>query len=98
MLRIRPGCVEMLKDVAPLVERIRMFDRDMANQLRRSSLSVHLNVSEGTGNQGGTRRARYSDALGSARETVANLEAAYRAMWRHAIEGDGTRRICVEKV
>ena len=54
----------------------RRFDRDQARQLRRSCLSVALNVAEGTGCRGGTRRARYDDALGSARETLGNLEAA----------------------
>ena len=37
---------------------------------------MHLNIAEGSGSRGGTRRARYHNALGSARETLANLEAA----------------------
>jgi four helix bundle protein len=39
-------------------------------------MSVPLNIAEGAGSRGGRRRARYDDALGSARETLANLEAA----------------------
>jgi four helix bundle protein len=37
---------------------------------------VLLNISEGSGSTGGTRRERYRNALGSARETGACLEAA----------------------
>jgi len=37
---------------------------------------VVLNISEGSGARAGSRRQRYCDALGSARETLANLEAA----------------------
>jgi four helix bundle protein len=39
-------------------------------------LSVPLNIAEGSAASDGRRRARYTDALGSARETLANLEAA----------------------
>ena len=77
MLRIYPVCLHMVRDVRPLAEQIARFDRDHARQLRRSSMSVPLNVAEGAGSRGGRRRARYDDALGSARETLANLEAAH---------------------
>jgi len=45
--------------------------------LKRSSVSVVLNIAEGSASRAGTRRQRYCDALGSARETLANLEAAH---------------------
>ena len=76
MLRIYPVCLQMVRDVRPVADRVAKFDRDHARQLRRSSLSVPLNVAEGSGARGGVRRARYDDALGSARETVANLECS----------------------
>ncbi|HUH04939.1 MAG TPA: four helix bundle protein [Kofleriaceae bacterium] len=59
-----------------LADRIGEFDRDQARQLRRSSVSVVLNVAEGAAVRDGRRRMRYGDALGSAMETRANLEAA----------------------
>jgi four helix bundle protein len=76
MLRIYPVCLAMVRDVRVLADRIGEFDRDQARQLKRSSVSVVLNVAEADGSRGGTRRARYDSALGSARETLANLEAA----------------------
>jgi four helix bundle protein len=86
MLRIYPVCLQMVRDVRPLADQIARFDRDHARQLRRSSMSVPLNVSEGSGSRGGRRRARYDDALGSARETVANLEAAEAVGYLRSID------------
>ena len=86
MLRIYPVCLQMIRDIRPLIDQIARFDRDHARQLRKSSMSVPLNVAEGAGSRGGTRRARYDDALGSARETVANLEAAEAASYIREID------------
>jgi four helix bundle protein len=55
---------------------IESHDRDLARQLRRAASSIALNVSEGSGSHGGTRRERYRNALGSARETGACLDVA----------------------
>jgi len=76
MLRIQVVCIELVREVRPLIERIEKYDRDQARLLRRSATSIALNVAEGQGSRGGTRRARYDSALGSARETVANLRVA----------------------
>ena len=76
MLRIYDVSLAMLRQVRPVAEAIARHDGDHARQLRRSSLSVTLNVAEGSGSRAGTRRQRYFDALGSAQETLANLEAA----------------------
>jgi four helix bundle protein len=46
---------------------------DAKDQLRRSSMSVELNVSEAAGRQGKDRRRFREIALGSARETRAGL-------------------------
>jgi len=60
----------------PVMAQIEAHDRDLARQLRRAAASVALNVSEGSGCRGGTRRERYHNALGSARETGACLDVA----------------------
>ncbi len=76
MLRIYSVILDVLRDLQPVVVRIKAHDRDLARQLRRAATSIALNCSEGSGSRGGTRRERYRNALGSARETGACLDAA----------------------
>ena len=88
MLRIYPVAVQTVRDVKPLIEQISRFDRDHARQLRKSTMSTVLNVAEGSGSRGGRRRARYEDALGSARESVANLEASEAAGYIRSFDAE----------
>ena len=76
VLRIYETMIEVMKGLRPVVTQIESHDRDLARQLRRAASSVALNVSEGSGCSGGTRRERYRNALGSARETGACLDVA----------------------
>jgi four helix bundle protein len=76
MLRIYTAVIEVLGLLRPVMAQIERHDRDLARQLRRASASVALNISEGSGSRGGTRRERYHNALGSARETGACLDVA----------------------
>jgi len=76
MLRIYSTILDVLRELRPVMEQIEAHDRDLARQLRRASTSIALNCSEGSGCNGGTRRERYRNALGSARETGACLDAA----------------------
>ena len=76
MLRIYSTVINVLRTLRPVVAQIEMHDRDLARQLRRAAASMALNLSEGCGSRGGTRRERYQNALGSARETGACLDVA----------------------
>jgi four helix bundle protein len=76
MMRIYETVLQVVVGLRPVVLRIERHDRDLARQLRRASSSVALNVSEASGSSGGTRRERYRNALGSARETGACLDVA----------------------
>jgi four helix bundle protein len=76
MLRIYVEFLGVLRGMRPLIEKIERRDSDLARQLRRAAASVALNMSEGSGSEGGTRRQRYLSALGSARETLSCLEVA----------------------
>jgi four helix bundle protein len=76
MLRIYSTILEVLRALRPVVAAIEAHDRDLARQLRRAAASIALNVQEGSGSHGGTRRERYRNALGSARETGACLDVA----------------------
>jgi len=79
MLIIYVVCIEIVREIRPYVERIGRVDRDLARQLKKSSISVVLNVSEGSATRGGRRRNTYEIALGEARETRACLHAAEAA-------------------
>ena len=76
MLRIYTTIIDVLRMLRPVIARIEAQDRDLARQLRRASSSIALNTSEGSGSSGGTRRERYRNALGSARETGACLDVS----------------------
>jgi four helix bundle protein len=76
MLRIYSVIIDFLRGLRPVIAQIELHDRDLARQLRRAAASIALNVSEGSGSHGGTRRERYRNALGSARETGACLDVA----------------------
>ncbi len=76
MLRIYPVVLELIREVRPLVEALERRDADLARQCRRALCSVPLNLSEGSVSQGGNRRARYFNALGSLRESLTCFETA----------------------
>ena len=92
MLRIYVVTIEMVREVRPLADQVARFDRDLARQLRRASMSVPLNVAEGSGSRAGRRRLRYEDALGSARETLAGLEAAEAVGYIGGVDAELRRR------
>src|SRR5581483_3248797 len=70
--------IEVLRRLGPVAVAmaIECSDKALARQLRRASSSVALDISEGSGSSAGTRRERYRNALGSARETGACLDVS----------------------
>ncbi len=92
MLRIYPVSVQLIREVSPLIEAIARFDRDQARQLRRSIKSVALNIAEGCAGRGGIKRARFETALGSARESLANLEVAAAVGYVEPVGGEMRNR------
>ena len=67
---------EVVREIAPLVQRIRHQDAKLADQLRRAAQSVVLNIAEGRGNDAGNARLRFATACGSAKEVRAALHVA----------------------
>ena len=76
MLKIQGIAVRMIADLRGSLVGIETADRDLGRQLRRAAASVVLNLAEGSGSAGGTRRERYRSAHGSLREVEAGLDVA----------------------
>ena len=66
----------VVRELAPLLHTIREHDKSLADQLKRASQSVVLNIAEARGNDAGNVRARFSTACGSAKEVRAALNVA----------------------
>ena len=86
MLRIYEDGLAMLEMLAVYIGTIERCDRDLARQLRRAAASVVLNIAEGSYARGGNRKALYSVALGSAKETRACLDVAKALRYIAAID------------
>jgi len=86
MLQVESLGLEAIRDLRPLVERIKTFDRDLANQIVRAASSIVLNIAEGSHSRAGTRRVRFESAQGSANETRSALLVAIA--WGYVSEKD----------
>ncbi len=78
MLRVYPVILDWLESLSPVIRSIDSRDRHLADQLRRSSTSVCLNVAEGMGATGNVKRNSYRIALREMRESIAAVDIAER--------------------
>ena len=76
MLVAEQVALEVVREVRPVLERVRRADRSLFDQARRAGSSVVLNIAEAQGSDAGNARARYATATGSARELSAALKLA----------------------
>src|SRR6185369_17401204 len=68
--------LEALKAVKPIVDQIRRFDSNLADQLLRAAQSMHLNIAEGMNSQGKRGNSHYNIALASTDESIAAIDVA----------------------
>jgi len=86
--------LKTVRDIAVINRIIARNDQDLARQLRRCSMSVPLNINEGMYSRGKNRGARLTDAMASAKESVACLEAAVAVGY---VDADATTG-CLERL
>jgi four helix bundle protein len=88
MLRIYEVILEVLRMLVPVIKAIEVHDRGLAGQLKEASQSIALNTAEGSGSRGGTRRARYETASGSAQETGGCLDTALSMAYVESVDSE----------
>ncbi len=71
----------LIPKLAPIVAKIELSDRDLADQLRRAASSVVLNLGEGARSMKGNKPKHYAIAHGSAGEVRAALDTAIGWGW-----------------
>ena len=76
MLVAEQIALEVVREVRPVLEKVRKQDRSLFDQARRAASSVVLNIAEAQGSDAGNARARYFTAAGSARELSAAMKLA----------------------
>ncbi len=80
--------IEIARAMRPIVERVRQFDRDLADQAKRASQSIGLNLAEARRRTKGDRTQLFRVALGSAGETQAAIQQA--EAWGYVREEETT--------
>ena len=75
-LKIYPVVLELVRQLAPTLPRIRARSASLGDQMERALISIPLNVAEGAYSRGKNRQARYQSAAASAREVLACWETA----------------------
>lgn len=76
MLQIQSLVIQFTSSLQLQLAAVEARDAKFADQLRRSLLSVGLNLGEGYGASGGAKRKAYRVALGEAAELEMGLEMA----------------------
>jgi four helix bundle protein len=66
----------LVKELRPLVEKIRKHDSTLAKQLVDAMNSTVLNLAEGERHRGGNKRAKFDIAHGEANEVKGSLDLA----------------------
>jgi four helix bundle protein len=75
-LKIYPVVLELVRQLAPALPRVRARSASLGDQMERALISIPLNVAEGAYSRGKNRQARYQSAAASAREALACWETA----------------------
>ena len=87
--------LELVRELRPLVEKIRKHDNNLAKQLVDAMNSTVQNLAEAEMHRGGNRRLKFEIAHGEANEVKASLDLA--CAWRH-IPDDAAARTTLRRL
>jgi four helix bundle protein len=73
--------LELIRNLRPVVEQLRVRNKNVAEQLQDAASAIVGNLGEGERRLGGNRRSRYESAQGEAREVLAHLDTAAAWGW-----------------
>src|SRR6187455_2175347 len=81
--------IDLVRQLRPIVEQIKMHDAHLADQLKRAATNTVANLAEGQRRAAGNKRRAYENAHGEAREMLGCLDCALA--WGYASD-DGVAR------
>ena len=73
--------LDLVRALRPVVEQMKLHDRELYNQTTRAGTSVLLNLAEGNRRTGGDRKRLFVYAQGSAAEIKAAIDVADAWGW-----------------
>jgi four helix bundle protein len=88
--------IDLVRDLRPLVERIRKHDSTLAKQLVDAMNSTVQNLAEAEVHRGGNKRAKFDIAFGEANEVKASLDLSIA--WGHVGDDNTHARVAREKL
>ncbi len=75
-LRVLRDTIQIIRELRPVIGRLKKRNAKLADQLERAATSSALNQGEGNAMRGGNRRKHFDIALGSTQEVRVALETA----------------------
>ena len=82
--------IDLVRQLRPIVEHIKMHDAHLADQLKRAATNTVANLAEGQRRAAGNKRRAYENAHGEAREMLGCLDCALA--WGYAMDDGAARR------
>ena len=83
-------CLDVIRQLKPIVEQLRQQDTHIADQLKRAIGSAAGNLAEGQRREAGNKRRAYEIAHGEAREALGWLDIAKQ--WGIELDDAAVRR------
>jgi four helix bundle protein len=87
--------IDLVRQLRPIVEQIKVHDAHLADQLKRAATNTVANLSEGQRRAAGNKRRAYETAHGEAREMLGCLDCALA--WGYAPD-DGVARATLDRL